>query len=228
MTLNTNRIALVEDHVRLAGLIGQAMTGAGIEVDAFVRIDSALPQILQNRYAMAIIDRGLPDGDGVSLVRRLRNAGSSIPCLMLTARNSIHDRVAGLEAGADDYLPKPFAVEELVARVRALMRRSQSLQSLDPEYAGLQVFPEAGCMKWGEESITLSASELQIMLALVRAGGQTLRRSSLENAAWGIGEAVTPNALDVALHRLRKKLQGIGSPLQIVNLRSHGFALQKN
>ncbi len=222
-----NRIALVEDHVRLAGLIAQALAAAGIEVDAFQRIESALPAISENKYATAVIDRGLPDGDGIDLVRRLRGRGNAIPCLMLTARYSIHDRIDGLEAGADDYLPKPFVMEEMVARVRALMRRSQNLQNLDPEFAGLQVLPEAGCMRWANESVTLSASELQIMIALVRAGGQTLRRSSLENAAWGIGDAVTPNALDVALHRLRRKLHGMGSDLQIVNLRSHGFALQK-
>ena len=227
MMPNMNRIALVEDHVRLASRIGQALTDVGIQVDAFERIDSALPAISENSYATAVIDRGLPDGDGIDLVRRLRGRGNAIPCLILTARYSIHDRVDGLEAGADDYLPKPFAMAEMVARVRALMRRAQVLQKLDPEYAGLQVLPEAGCMRWEDESITLSASELQIMIALVRAGGQTLRRSSLENAAWGIGDPVTPNALDVALHRLRRKLHGIGSDLQIVNLRSHGFALQK-
>jgi len=222
-----NRIALVEDHARLAALIAQALTGAGIEVDIYSRIDSAYPPLAQKHYATAVIDRGLPDGDGIELVRRLRSAGHTIPCLLLTARDSIHDRVDGLEAGADDYLSKPFAMQEMVARVRALMRRTQSLQSLDPEFAGLRVRPEAGCMEWEQESITLSTSELQIMIALVRAGGQTLKRTSLEDAAWGIGEAVTPNALDVALHRLRRKLQGIGSELQIVNIRAHGFALQK-
>ncbi len=222
-----NRIALVEDHVRLARLIGQALTGAGIEVDTFARVESALPAIAQKRYATAVIDRGLPDGDGIDLVRRLRGAGHTLPCMLLTARDSIHDRVVGLEAGADDYLPKPFAMAEMVARVRALMRRTQNLQSLDPEFAGLQVLPEAGCMRWADESITLSSSELQIVIALVRAGGQTLKRASLEDAAWGIGEPVTPNALDVALHRLRRKLQGIGSDLQIVNVRGHGFSLQK-
>ncbi|MDY0743183.1 response regulator transcription factor [Paucibacter sp. R3-3] len=222
-----NRIALVEDHDRLAALIAQALTTAGIEVDVFSRIESAFASIVQKKYATAVIDRGLPDGDGIDLVRRLRRSGSTIPCLLLTARDSIHDRVDGLEAGADDYLSKPFAMQEMVARVRALTRRTQNLQSLDPEFAGLQVRPEAGCMTWADESITLATSELQIMVALVRAGGQTLKRSKLEDAAWGIGEPVTPNALDVALHRLRRKLQGIGSELQIVNIRGHGFALRQ-
>jgi CheY-like chemotaxis protein len=146
MMPNMNRIALVEDHVRLGRLIAQALTAAGIEVDTFARIESAAPAIADNAYATAVIDRGLPDGDGIDLVRRLRRAGNAIPCLLLTARNSIHDRVDGLEAGADDYLPKPFAMAEMVARVRALMRRTHNLQALAPDYAGLQVFPEEGCM----------------------------------------------------------------------------------
>lgn len=222
-----NRIALVEDNKRLAGLISQALTSAGIEVDLFFGIGAAYPALIEKMYAAIILDRGLPDGDGMDIVKRLRQAGHSTPCLLLTARDSLHDRVDGLEAGADDYLPKPFAMVEMVARVRALMRRSKDLRSLNPEFAGLQVFPETGAMKWAEDTITLSSSELQIIIALVHAQGQTVRRSSLENAAWGIGEPVTPNALDVALHRLRRKLQGIGCDLQILNTRSHGFSLQK-
>ncbi|XAH24572.1 response regulator transcription factor [Xylophilus sp. GW821-FHT01B05] len=222
-----NRVALVEDHGRLGALIGKALSGAGIEVDTFSHIDAAWHALLGAGYAAAIVDRGLPDGDGLDLVRRLRGAGQRIPCLMLTARDALHDRVAGLEAGADDYLPKPFAMEEMVARVRALMRRPPALRSLAPEYAGLRVLPEGGCMVYGDEAITLASAELQIMLSLVRAAGQTVRRTALEHAAWGLDEAVTPNALDVALHRLRKKLLAIGSPLQVANIRGHGYALRQ-
>jgi DNA-binding response OmpR family regulator len=144
---------------------------------------------------------------------------------MLTARDALHDRVAGLEAGADDYLPKPFSMDEMVARVRALMRRPAQLQSLSPEFAGLRIEPDAGCMRQGEESVSLAAAEMQLMLALVRAAGKSVRRTALEAAAWGLSEPVTPNALDVALHRLRRKLAAIESPLQISNIRGHGYAL---
>jgi DNA-binding response OmpR family regulator len=221
-----SRIALVEDHERIAGLIVKAMAAAGIEVDVYDRIAHARLGVAQLPYAALIIDRGLPDGDGLDFLRQLRGQANLTPCLMLTARDAIHDRIAGLEAGADDYLPKPFSVEELVARTRALMRRPPLVQSLNPSYAGLEVLPQAGAMCCGADTVSLAPAELQLILSLVKAGGQTVRRSALELAAWGLGEAVTPNALDVALHRLRRKLTAIEAGLEIVNLRGHGYALR--
>ncbi len=105
------RVALVEDHQRLASLVQRGLAAAGIAVDLFPTQASAWHGLSRDGHALAIVDRGLSDGDGLDLVRRLRAAGRSLPCLMLTARDALHDRVAGLEAGADDYLPKPFAME---------------------------------------------------------------------------------------------------------------------
>ncbi|WP_034296659.1 response regulator transcription factor [Herbaspirillum sp. RV1423] len=221
-----NRIALLEDHERMAALVVKALGAVGIEVDVYATIAHAADGFAQIAYPLLVLDRSLPDGDGLELVKQLRARGILTPCLMLTARDALHDRVAGLEAGADDYLPKPFSMEELVARVRALMRRPPQLQSLSPEYAGILVDPEAGRMHCGEESVSLAAAEMQLMLSLVRAAGKTVRRSALEAAAWGLSEPVTPNALDVALHRLRRKLMAIDSALQIANIRGHGYALQ--
>jgi DNA-binding response OmpR family regulator len=221
-----SRIALVEDHERIAGLVVKAMAGAGIEVDVYDRIAHARLGVAQLQYAVLVIDRGLPDGDGLDFLRQLRGHANLTPCLILTARDAIHDRIAGLEAGADDYLPKPFSVEELVARTRALMRRPPLVASLNPSYAGLEVLPQAGAMCCGQETVSLAPAELQLILSLVKASGQTVRRSALEMAAWGFGVAVTPNALDVALHRLRRKLAAIGAGLEIVNMRGHGYALQ--
>ena len=221
-----NRVALVEDHPRLGELIARALAASGIEVDTFGRVESACAALMAGGYAVAVVDRGLPDGDGLDLVKRLRRNGQRLPCLMLTARDALHDRVAGLEAGADDYLPKPFAMEELVARVRALMRRPTALLSLAPAYGDLKMRPEAACMICADDAISLAPAELQIMLSLVRAAGQIVSRSTIDTAAWGLNEAVTPNALDVALHRLRKKLLAIGSEMQIVNVRGHGYALR--
>jgi len=220
-----NRIALVEDHERLSALVGKALAGAGIEADVFTHLESAWHALQDTPYAIVVIDRGLPDGDGLTLVRRLRESGRLVPCLMLTARDALHDRIDGLESGADDYLVKPFSMEELVARVRALMRRPATLQSLSPSFGDVSISPEGGTMTCGLDSVTLAPAELQILLGLVRAGGKTVRRTALEVAAWGLGEAVTPNALDVALHRLRKKLHAIGSSVQIINARGLGYAL---
>ena len=221
-----NRVALVEDHPRLSALLAKALLNAGIESDVFEQIEPAARAAADNAYAVLIIDRGLPDGDGLELVRRLRAASIRTPCLMLTARDALHDRVEGLESGADDYLTKPFAMDELVARVRALMRRPPTLQNLMPEWGDIQIDPTNGCMTCGAETVTLAPAELQIMMVLTRAEGGTVRRSTLETAAWGVGDAVTPNALDVAVHRLKRKLGAINSTLQIVNARGYGYALR--
>jgi DNA-binding response OmpR family regulator len=220
-----NRIALVEDHERMASLIVRYLLSAGIATDVFHTLESAWRPLNERDYGVVIMDRGLPGGDGLDLVRRLRAAGRLTPCLMLTARDALRDRVDGLEAGADDYLPKPFAMEELLARVRALLRRTPALRPTELVHHGLRVLPEAGCMGFGDEVVTLSPAELQVIICLVGAGGQMVRRRSLEQAAWGLTDAVTPNALDVVIHRLRKKLAAIGAELLLVNSRGHGFAL---
>jgi len=116
-------------------------------------------------------------------------------------------------------------MEELVARVRALLRRAATLQSLTPQFSDIEIRPQGGTLLCGTDAVTLAPAELQIMLSLVKANGHTVRRAELESAAWGLGEAVTPNALDVALHRLKRKLQAIGSVLRIVNARGYGYAL---
>lgn len=221
-----NRIVLVEDHARLAGLVERGLGASGIAVDTFPSIETAWRGIDRHGYALAVIDRGLPDGDGLELVRRMRAAGLRMPCLMLTARDALHDRVDGLDAGADDYLAKPFEMEELAARVRALMRRPAELRELQLVHHDLQVLAEISAMRCGEEQVSLAPAELQIMISLVRAAGQVVRRSALEAAAWGVGDAVTPNALDVALHRLRRKLAAVDSLLSVVNVRNLGFALR--
>ena len=224
--IHMNRVALVEDQPRLSALLVKALVNAGIETDIFDQMEPVSIAASENAYAVLIIDRGLPDGDGLDLVRRLRAADIRTPCLMLTARDALHDRVEGLESGADDYLTKPFSMEEFVARVRALMRRPPMLQSLTPEFGDIQIRPAEGCMACGPETVTLAPAELQIMIILTRSGGTTVRRSALEVAAWGIGEAVTPNALDVAMHRLKRKLVAINSALQIINARGYGYALR--
>lgn len=223
-----SRVLLVEDHERLAELISKGLKAAGIAVDVFDRIDSARAALQQVSYQALILDRGLPDGDGLKLLESLRHAGQSVPCLMLTARDALHDRVEGLDAGADDYLPKPFAMDELVARVRALLRRPAEVRPLVSCHGDLILHPDAGVICCGNESVTLAPAEMQIMLLLIRKPGEVVRRSALESAGWGLSEAVTPNAMDVALHRIRRKLAAIGSHQRIINVRNLGYALRES
>jgi len=222
-----NRILLVEDHDRLADLISKQLIAAGIAVDVFDRMDAALAAARQVPYQALILDRGLPDGDGLHLLQQLRSAGITLPCLVLTAHDALHDRVEGLDSGADDYLAKPFAMDEMLARVRALLRRPVESVALEPSHDDLHIKPSAGIMCCGDESVTLAPAELQIMLLLVRKQGEVARHTALELAGWGLSEAVTPNALDVALHRLRRKLVAIGSKQKIINMRNLGYALRK-
>lgn len=221
-----NRILLVEDHERLATLISKGLTAQGVAVDVVGRMDEAWAAMGQVPYQAVVLDRGLPDGDGLDLLGRMRKAGLGVPCLVLTARDALRDRVAGLDAGADDYLPKPFAMDEMVARVRALLRRPVESRPLDPQVGDLSLHPGAGTLCRGGECVTLAPAEMQIMLLLMRRPDQVARRATLEAAGWGANEAVTPNALDVALHRLRRKLAAIGSRQRIVNVRGLGYALR--
>jgi DNA-binding response OmpR family regulator len=163
-----SRILLVEDHERLALLVCKGLAAAGIAVDVVDRVDAAWATIRRMPYQVLVIDRGLPDGDGLVLLQRMRRAGIGMPCLVLTARDALHDRVEGLDAGADDYLPKPFHMDEMVARVRALLRRPVEVRPLDPSHGDLALRPAAGIMSCGKESVTLAPAEMQIMLLLLR------------------------------------------------------------
>jgi DNA-binding response OmpR family regulator len=221
-----SRIALVEDHERLANMVSQALSSAGIETDLFRCLSEAQYGMHRGDYDVLVIDRGLPDGDGLAFLRALRADGISTPCLMLTARDALHDRVDGLESGADDYVTKPFAMSELVARVRTLMRRPAPLKPLNLSYLDLSVDPAQHALVCGANSVRLAPAELQIMQCLLKASGQTVRHAALEHAAWGLTSAVTPNALEVTVHRLRKKLNAVGASTRLVNVRGAGFALQ--
>lgn len=221
-----SRVALVEDHLRLSEMIRQALSSAGIETDVFNDISQAQYGVDRAEYAVLVVDRGLPDGDGLTFLRNLRKTGKTTPCLMLTARDALHDRIDGLESGADDYVTKPFAMSELVARVRTLMRRPRALAELSASFGDLAVDPQNRTLHCGECSMQLAPAEFQIILMLVKSNGGTVRHSALEHAAWGLAEAVTPNALEVTVHRLRRKLVAAGARTRIVNVRGLGFNLQ--
>ncbi len=185
----------------------------GIACDVVGRRDEATAALDDSRYDAMILDRTLPDGDGLEVLARLRATRASIPCMILTARDALGDRVDGLDAGADDYVTKPFDLEEMLARTRALLRRSQPWIPTEVTFGDVRVVPQSSSLFVASASITLSQTELQIVLALARNEGRIVRRATLETAAWGLSTAVTPKALDVAIHRLRAKLAMLRSPI---------------
>jgi DNA-binding response OmpR family regulator len=219
------RVLIVEDHPRMAQAVAAALQAQGIACDTVSTLGHAAAFLETARYDALILDRGLPDGDGLSLLSQLRALRQSIPCMILSARDALGDRVSGLETGADDYLTKPFEMAELVARIKALMRRNQPWAPDETCFADLRVSPQANTLFVGLSSITLSPSELQVLLALIRNEGQVVRRGSLESAAWGAFPEITPKALDVAIHRLRGKLAALQSGVSIINTKGVGFAL---
>ena len=219
------RVLLVEDHPRMAQAVVSALQAQGIACDAVNTLAHAAAHLSATTYDALILDRGLPDGDGLGLLAQCRALRQSTPCLILTARDALGDRIQGLETGADDYLTKPFEMAELVARTRALLRRHVVWAPEETAFADLKVSPQLGTLFVGSSSITLSPSELQILLALMRGAGQVTRRGALESAAWGAFSDITPKALDVAIHRLRGKLAALRSRVTIVNTKGVGYAL---
>lgn len=219
------RVLIVEDHPRLAQAVVAALQAQGIACDTVGTLGHAAASLATVRYDALILDRGLPDGDGLSWLAQLRALRQSTPCMILTARDALGDRVSGLENGADDYLTKPFDMAELVARTKALIRRNQTWAPDETCFADLRVSPSTSTLWVGSSSITLSPSELQVLMTLIRHAGQVVRRGALESAAWGAFSEITPKALDVAIHRLRGKLTALQSAVSIVNTKGVGYAL---
>jgi len=219
------RVLIVEDHPRMVEAVSEALRSHGIASDTVSTLRHAAAFLETVSYDALILDRGLPDGDGLALLAQIRALRQSTPCLVLTARDALGDRVDGLETGADDYLTKPFEMAELIARTKALMRRAQPWAPDETRFGDLTVSPTGSTLAVGRSSITLSSSELQILLVLIRKKGQVVRRSTLEFAAWGAYPDTTPKALDVAIHRLRGKLSTLASGVSIINSKGVGYAL---
>ena len=219
------RIALVEDHARMAEIIRTALSRAGIAADTYGTSAAAGYWLRRQAYAALVLDRGLPDGDGLTLLAGLRQSGWSVPCLVLTARDALHDRVEGLEHGADDYLPKPFAIEELVARVRALLRRPAAMAPQVFAIANLEVDAAAARVRVDGRPLAMGANEFRLVLALADAKGALCSHATLMDAVFGPFVPATRNTLEVALHRLRARLRAHGAEVELINERGVGYAL---
>ena len=219
------RILVVEDEERLARRLARVLDEEGYATETVGDGRSALARALAAPFDLLIVDWMLPDLDGIQVVRRLRAAEMSVPILMLTARGQIEDRVTGLDAGADDYLPKPFALTELLARVRALSRwpREGKLADSVLRAGDVSLDPARHAVWRGEERVDLSAKEFALLATLIKRPRQVFTRSVLLDTVWGGHDDVYGNVVDLYVSYLRKKLDRDGEPSHIRTVRGVGY-----
>ena len=220
------RILVIEDEARLANLIVRVLKEEGYSAQTVGDGRSALALALAEPFDLLIVDWMIPDLAGVQVVKRLRAAEVSVPVLMLTARSQIEDRVEGLDAGADDYLPKPFAFPELLARVRALLRwpREKEKKAESMLKAGDVTLDPVRHVVWrGNERIELSAKEFALLATLIQRPGQVFTRSILLDNVWSGSADVYTNVVDLYVSYLRKKLDRKGETSRIRTVRGVGY-----
>jgi two-component system response regulator MprA len=220
-------ILVVDDDPALRGALERALRLAGYGVSFAVDGLEGLKAIEATEYDLIVLDLGLPLMDGVEVCRTMRERGDRTPVLMLTARDAVRDRVRGLDVGADDYLVKPFALDELLARIRALVRRT----AVPPdhrvlEYEGLTLDPRTMQVQRGNHEVELTRTEFTLLELFMRNPGAVLTRTVIFEKVWGFDFGSSSNSLDVYISYLRKKLEAGGEPRLIHTVRAVGYALR--
>ena len=219
------RILVAEDDARLADMLARSLREEGYAVDVAPDGEQAVTQAAVHPYDAIVLDVGLPRRDGIGVSRELRARGMRTPILMLTARDTVDDRVAGLDAGADDYLTKPFSVRELLARVRALLRRMPELLPATLEVGDLTLDTRTHTVTRAGKAIPLTAKEYALLEYLARNSGRVIGRAELTEHLWDENHDPFSNAVEVYINRLRKKVDdGHGPPL-IQTRRGAGYVL---
>jgi two-component system OmpR family response regulator len=218
------RILIVEDDATLASGIARILEGEGHAVDLVASGEQAVLGARQERFDVMILDVGLPGIDGFEVLRRLRATGQRIPVLVLTARDALDDRIRGLDLGADDYMAKPFAMPELAARVRALVRRSQAQTGPKVVHGPLVLDTLARRATLGGDPLDLAAREWAVLEVLLARVEKIVSKESIIQAVASWGEELTPNAIEVYVSRLRAKLEPAG--VRIRTVRGFGYMLE--
>jgi two-component system response regulator MprA len=223
------RVLLVEDDPAVRGAVERALRGAGHETELATRGDKALETALGHPFDAIVLDLGLPGLDGIEVCRRLRHAGNHVPVLMLTARAAVADRVDGLDAGADDYLVKPFALDELLARLRAFQRRAQtdggSRGTL--RFEDLVLDRDAMECRRGSRPIALTRTEYLLLELFLANPRKVLSRDVIFDRVWGYDFGPDSNSLDVYIGYLRRKLEAGGESRLIQTVRGVGYVMKE-
>jgi len=221
------RVLIVEDELRMASLIRRGLTNEGLAADVAVRGADALWMAEAHDYDAVLLDVMLPDVDGFEVCRRLRAAGVWAPVLMLTARDSVEDRVAGLDSGADDYLVKPFSFAELLARLRALARRGDGERPAVLVVDDLRLDPATREVTRGSTPIQLTAKEFALLETFMRRAGEVLSRLHLLEHAWEFAYDNRSNIVDVYVRRLRRKIDEPFERSSLETVRGAGYRLRR-
>jgi DNA-binding response OmpR family regulator len=219
------RLLLVEDNPRLAGLIRDGLQGQGFAVDWCATVAGAETALQIGSYDLLLLDLGLPDGDGLDLLRTIRRGKDTTPILVLTARGGLDDRVSGLDAGADDYLVKPFQIPELAARCRALMRRPGAALGSTLHCGNVGLDTATRGVMVANQPVEAPPREVDLLEHLLRRGGHVVAKAALENSLYAMDAAVTPNALEAVVSRLRKRLAAANADVTIRTVHGVGYAL---
>ncbi|MDO8650590.1 MAG: response regulator transcription factor [Undibacterium sp.] len=217
------RILLVEDDPQLGRATQIGLDQSGYAVDWVQSAENALTAVKLHQYGCLLLDLGLPKMDGMAVLRQLRGAGFAEAILIVTARDQIADRVAGLDAGADDFIIKPFDLDELAARIRSASRRASGRVSESIFHGDIEIDVAARQVRQRQELVTLTSKEFRILLMLIEHAGKVLSREQLEETLYGWGEEIESNAIQVHVHHLRKKL---GKAL-VRTVHSVGYTIDK-
>lgn len=221
------KLLIVEDEIKTGDYLQKGLSGAGYSADLVRNGIDGLMQASSQSYDLIVLDIMLPELDGWQIIKALRDKGHQVPVLFLTARDEVEDRVKGLELGADDYLVKPFAFSELLARVRSLLRRGRT--SLEPtllEVEGLQLDLVKRRAIRDEQRIDLTAKEFLLLELLMRRQGEVLPRSLIASQVWDMNFDSDTNVIEVAMRRLRSKVDDPFSPTLIHTVRGMGYVLE--
>lgn len=219
------RVLVVEDEPEVAEFLSRVLRDATWATDVVGTVAAAHEQMAVVSYDIAVIDVGLPDGDGFALCRAVRAAGNHTPILLLTARNAVNDRVRGLDAGADDYLAKPFAVSELLARLRALARRPSAVVSPVLQCDDLTLDPAQRVVERAGVPLSLTAREFALLEFLLRNEGRSCSRARILEAVWDDNFDPVANAVDVLVGRLRRKVDLPGVRPLLRTIRGMGYMI---
>jgi DNA-binding response OmpR family regulator len=219
------RLLVIEDERELGGLVRGALERGGFAVDLAETLDAGMACLALVGYDVAILDLALPDGDGLTLLRRVRREGSTLPVLVLTARDTPEDRVLGLDAGADDYLIKPFHMPELIARVRALLRRPSAALGVMLTLGNLMLDTTSRLVRIDGAEVALSLRETSMLEILLRQQGAVVTRELMEQRLYSFEAQLGSNALEVLIHRLRRRLGEVGAAVTIHTVRGVGYLM---